>query len=382
MLLRITELKHDGPLFHARQVNGRPQYHKLDPEVTRQSLGATPKEQRRKAEAIALGIIERLAAEPEGGDDPSPGGNLTLDQLIRKYEVDGLPGRTERYRHGMLASVKRVRDFLGADLAVRELRPSHVQRFMAHRAAQGVLVAGRADVVALSISINWAVGEEILDVNPLAKKAARDAMHVHHQPRRPVVTREHYEKLKGVAAQLPPAFGVLLDLAWHAGHRVSAMLGSRGGEFGGLRWRDVTFKETEDFPDGSITWYAGARPDKKKFEHTVAMNQSISATLRQWQKVTGGVGAAFVFPDPRDPSKALGYEDTKRWLRQAEVKAGVGHLKQGGWHMLRRGWATARKHLPIKDVATAGGWTDMETPASIYQQTDPETMRKVTAYVA
>jgi len=34
VLLRVTELKRDGPLFAARQVDGRPRYQKLAPEVT------------------------------------------------------------------------------------------------------------------------------------------------------------------------------------------------------------------------------------------------------------------------------------------------------------------------------------------------------------
>lgn len=44
ILLRITELKRDGPLFAARQVNGRPRYTKVEPEATWLSLGKTEKE--------------------------------------------------------------------------------------------------------------------------------------------------------------------------------------------------------------------------------------------------------------------------------------------------------------------------------------------------
>jgi hypothetical protein len=58
------------------------------------------------------------------------------------------------------------------------------------------------------------------------------------------------------------------------------------------------------------------------------------------------------------------------------------HVKQGGWHTFRRGWATARKHLPIQDVAKMGGWTDQETPASIYEQADAATSLVVALHVA
>ncbi len=381
ILLRVTELKRDGPLFVARQVNGKPRYQKLAPEATWVSLGAKNTERIEKARALALDLIERLATE---SDDEEPSGpDLTLGGLIKRFETDGLHGRTARYRNGMLTSIKRVRDYLGADLVVRDLKPSHVQKWMAQR--NGVLVAGKADLVALSIVVNWAVGEGLLDVNPLATKTARKAMHVEHRPRRPVATRERYDKLTAVAGKFPSAFGVLLDLAWHAGHRISAMVGARDGEFPGLRWKDVTFKATKDAPHGAITWYAGVRPDRKKFEHTVPMNEMACATLLRWRRQTGGVGSAFVFPDPRDLSRALSYYDAKRWLKRAETKAGLEHEKQGGWHAFRRGWATARKRLPLKDVVAAGGWSETsgpETVSEVYQHADAETTRAVALYVA
>lgn len=70
---------------------------------------------------------------------------MSLSQLIAKYELEGLHGRTERYRNGMLRAVRRVMDYLGADLAVRELKPSHVQKYLTQR--NGVLVAGHRDLV-------------------------------------------------------------------------------------------------------------------------------------------------------------------------------------------------------------------------------------------
>ena len=39
--------------------------------------------------------------------------------------------------------------------------------------------------------------------------------------------------------------------------------------------------------------------------------------------------------------------------------------------------ATERKHLPLKDVAAVGGWTDTETLLNCYQQADPGTMQAV-----
>jgi len=45
--------------------------------------------------------------------------------------------------------------------------------------------------------------------------------------------------------------------------------------------------------------------------------------------------------------------------------------------MFRRGYATARKDLPLKDVAAAGGWKDITTLVTCYQQPDDDTLRRV-----
>ena len=384
--VRVTELRGTAFLYLGRQIDGKPRYTQLldadGRKVTRAILGTTTKAQEQNARALALTAIEAIAKQEKTPPPHSTGGPLTLARLADRYERDGFAGRTEAYKRDALASIRRFAAFLGADTALSDVKPSDVQKYVAHRLGQGRTVAARSDLVALSIGINWAIGEGLCETNPLTTKRARDAMKVEHKPLRPVASPERYRKLKAVAGTQPPAFAVLLDLAWHAGHRISAMLGTRSGVFAGLRWRDVTFKESKRAPHGAITWYAGVRPDKKKHEHTVAMNPAASAILAQWQKETCGVGAAFVFPDLRDPTKALTYDDAKRWLKRAETRAQVDHERQGGWHQFRRGWATAKKHLPIQDVAALGGWRDTETPAQIYQQADAETMLAVAMHVA
>jgi hypothetical protein len=101
-----------------------------------------------------------------------------------------------------------------------------------------------------------------------------------------------------------------------------------------------------------------------------------------WQKRKAHIGAAWVFADPEDPKKPLAKWGPKGWLRRAEKFAKLPHANMGGWHMFRRGWATARKHLPLKDVAAGGGWTDTATVAKCYQHADAETTREVVTFVA
>ena len=52
----------------------------------------------------------------------------------------------------------------------------------------------------------------------------------------------------------------------------------------------------------------------------------------------------------------------------------------GLWHCFRRKWPTERKGLPLRDVAAAGGWSDVQTLLTCYQQPDEETLREVVDY--
>jgi hypothetical protein len=55
------------------------------------------------------------------------------------------------------------------------------------------------------------------------------------------------------------------------------------------------------------------------------------------------------------------------------------HLPQGGFHSLRRGWATQRTHLPIPDLMAAGGWADSTSLMTCYLPPDDATLAAVVA---
>lgn len=71
------------------------------------------------------------------------------------------------------------------------------------------------------------------------------------------------------------------------------------------------------------------------------------------------------------------YELASAWLREAEKLAGLEPQRRTLWHAYRRLWASARKHLPVKDVAAAGGWKTTFVLQEIYQQPDDETLLRV-----
>ncbi len=343
-------------------------------------LGPTTKAQEREARRLGAEFIEGLATAPsepsrftDWNEKTLVPATMTLAQLADKYEVDAFAGQTKGYKRDSLASIRKVAAFLDSDLAVRDLKPSHCAKYLADRAAAGHRVGGRGDLLAVSTACNWAVGEGLMDENPLASKRARDAMRIQHQPVRPFATKDRYEKLQAVAGQLPPMFGVLLAVAWHTGHRISAILE--------LRWEHVSFDQTDDAPHGTITWYAGSVHNKKRHQHTLPMNQAASAALAAWRKECRAVGG-WIFPALTKPTRRVIQVTTGAWLVKAERLAKVPHLPGGGWHMFRRGWATARKHMPLQDVAAGGGWTDTATVTKCYQHATSEETKAAATYVA
>ena len=60
-----------------------------------------------------------------------------------------------------------------------------------------------------------------------------------------------------------------------------------------------------------------------------------------------------------------------------ERMAGLEPQKGSLWHAYRRKWATERKHLPVQDVAKAGGWNSHSVVQDIYQQAGDATMLEV-----
>ena len=361
--IRITELTKGGDLYFVRMVGGRQKMALLDPRVTRLGLGASAKAQEQSARAKAFEIIEALA-EGVGNELPADTGTaLTLGGLTDLYQEHGLHGVGASYRRDQLAKLRRISAFLGPERLVVSLCRSDVEAFTAARLLHVTRNTVHGDVLALKISLNFALehkradGQVLLDRNPLAKvRVPRDT------PRRPWVAVERYEALRAVATELPPAFACLLALAWHCGHRIGAILA--------LRWRDIDFATSEQCPSGSVRWYAGAVTNNKREDHVAAMHPGAAAALSKWREECPGIATALVFAARRTPGAPLGKWIVKQWLRQAEDLAQLEHEPGGAWHAFRRGWATARKHLPLVDVAAGGGWRDTATVLKCYQHSD------------
>jgi integrase len=182
-----------------------------------------------------------------------------------------------------------------------------------------------------------------------------------------VAGEDRYRALRAVADRLNPHFELALDLAYATGHRITAILN--------LRWEDVSLAPRHDAPFGTIRWRA--EHDKIRNEHIAPLNQIARDALVNAQRERPGIGGAWLFTTEKNPAAPTAYRTAKRWLRKAEELAELDHLKGDGWHAFRRGWATARKAYPLKDVAQAGGWKSTSSLLQCYQHADAETVFRV-----
>ncbi len=194
--------------------------------------------------------------------------------------------------------------------------------------------------------------------------------------RRPVATEERYRAIRAVSDLVHMAshhggrltqrsyLSELLDIAYGTGRRLSAILH--------LRYEDLRLGEG---PHGAIRWPADS--DKQRKVWTVPVAPQVRAALDRILPERPGVGGAYLFPSPGEPTRPVRKELASKWLRQAERLAGEAKQEGSLWHAYRRAWATARKHLPDADVAAAGGWKATETLRRCYQRPDAETILSV-----
>lgn len=119
------------------------------------------------------------------------------------------------------------------------------------------------------------------------------------------------------------------------------------------------------------------RMTKRGYEATIPVSPEVGLELEGLRKRHPGLGEGFLFPAPNAPDRPLSVQVAAQWLHRAEKLAGLDRIARGGWHALRRRWATARKDMSVKDVMQAGGWKDAGTLLRCYQVADVETMEQV-----
>jgi integrase len=340
-----------------------------------------------REEALRLGRM-LLAELMKGEVRTSPRPPLTLAELWRRYssECAEYLDNKESTRKDSAARARILLAYFGADFLVDDLSKDRQRAYESARLAGGIVLgkndetdktrarSPELDMSVLHTMLQWATTvrlpnrDFLLQRNPLqGVKRIREK-----NKKQPVATWERYEATVAAMQKLRAESEsdeermrwVRLELALFLAERT----GKRVGSIRHLRWEDF------DHARGVLSWRAES--DKKGYDWSVPMPSEFFETVRGFQRDIGAI-AGYVFA----ANSADGIMDRhtfEKGLRTAEKRARLAKLDGSLWHAYRRKWATERKHLPLKDVARAGGWKDVNSLLG-YQQADDASVLVVTS---
>lgn len=359
---------------------------------------------REEADRLARELLARAVLH----DEPQIKGPITLGYLLERYcnESAAFLARSDAGKREAKMRVKVLEKYFTLECDVSDLTEGDVTAYTRWRTA-GRIEYGRhpvtgeklftrsvrvrsaeSDMKLLYAALRWATtvrvakGKRLLDFHPLQGiRRPRE-----RNPKRPVATWERYQQTREAARRLAAkAEASRTETRTEAGRlwadaerdkwiRVELFLvileatGRRLGSIRQLRWEEINFTV------GEITWRAAA--DKKRHDWLTPIPAALIQELRTFQRKLGAVGG-WIFPSHKNPNEPVRGDVLPRQLLAAEREAKLPKLAGGICHPYRRKWATERKHQPIKDVAAAGGWKDVETLLTCYQHADRGTMLAV-----
>lgn len=351
----------------------------------------------RGRDLVSLQVWDRDAAERLGkellsklllGQAANIPGPVRLETLWKKYSTE-CQDYIDNKKHSKEADISKSRNligYFGKNLDVRSLTPNDIKLYEVKRKAGGIVCekgyvtdpvrqnAVHKDLGLLRRMLRWACtvrlpnGSRWLDYNPI------DGLRFDREknPVRPIASIERYTKTCEAINRLADAAETEAErLKWHRlelALYIAEATGRRRGSIVGLRWEDF------DFTKNVIHWRAAY--DKKGKDWIIPMSADFMAGIRRFQRKLGAV-AGYLLPCLRDQLRPMPADMLTQWLQKAEDTAGLAKLPGGLWHPYRRKWASERMHLPTKAVADAGGWSDIATLQTCYQQTDEEMLLAV-----
>ena len=225
-------------------------------------------------------------------------------------------------------------------------------------------------------AMSWQLpdGRFLMDTNPMRGYKIGKEKNV----RRPVATQDRYEATRlvsdsvkmevrrhGRRIPIRSYLSEILDVVNGTGRRISAILQLKHVDLG-----------LDRGSKGFICWPADT--DKMGKESLVPINASVRDAIdRQCDRREALGNSTYLFPSPRNPRRAISKDLASDWLERAEKIAELPKLEGSLWHAYRRKFACERKGLPDVDVAACGGWSDLTSLKTAYQQPDSATLYRV-----
>jgi integrase len=306
----------------------------------------------------------------------------TMKELVRAFTRDELPGMKERYRKAVKRELDLLEAFFAKAYHLEDLTPREWNALARQRASGEINSSGEAvtdpkdrrPVGARTVAITlktlrqlcrWGAAARRSNGSFLLSQDPTRGLKVPSEknPRREWLDDAEFEAMVEAADKVHPFMRTLLLIAGETGRRIGAIVALRYsdwlpdvGSYGALRWR--------------------ADSDKLGREWVAPLTPRLRSELQRLLRERPGIGDTPMFPAPASEGPVDVWLATK-WWKRTEKEAGVPRRKGQGWHSLRRRFATARKHLPLRDVAHMGGWKGTHVLANIYQQPDMDTMEQV-----
>lgn len=306
-----------------------------------------------------------LFASAGGSDDGAPAA-VTVAELFGLYLREKTTHKKPRTREQDLRWADGWQAFLGPERRALSIDENVVAGWRRMRGVSTTTL--RHEIIWLRGVLRWATRKRRSDGTALLPFCPLEGVPLPPlaRPPLPVASWGAWLAVYRNADRVDPS-GVLrclLALAWWQGWRISALCG--------LWASDVNRSAAPYWPHGRLRKRRAT--DKTAREAWVPLHPHARAELDRYLRRNPAIGDTPLFPAPR----AAGWMQRQHaldLLHRAETRAGA---EVGGFHAIRRAWATARKHLPLVDVAAAGDWAPA-TLYSHYQQADPETTLRVVA---
>lgn len=326
--------------------------------------------------------------------------NLTFGHLVQLYLAHRAPTLScARAKQSREHYAPRFVHFLGKQFLIDNFGQTQVDGYVAARRSgslrtalhRGVATTPRDGTIRNELNwlksvFRWARGYKINGRRLLASDPFDGlALLQEKNPRRPVASEDRYRRTLAHACEVDPSgrLECMLHLARYTGRRVNAICQLQADDVflttdqlvRALAAAGMDEGDAAHMPHGAIRF--GEDHDKLGFFSVTAISGPARASLDHYLQKHPRVGAVPLFPDSKHATVPITRSAADYLLRVAERKAALPKFDRGLWHPYRRAWASERKHQPDVDTARSGGWRDLSTMKSAYQQADPATMLKV-----
>jgi integrase len=387
--VRVFERKVDGPLYVA--VKGERTRSESGKQYTAREVRSLKHSDRElalnTARAMAAAIAERRLL--------GYAGDLSFGQLKTQYELHRAPLLSPTRRRAVTSALRLFQRHLGDGFPIADFDEHRVKTYVAarqsgqlapddHRARKNPAAGTiRNELHIFRTVCRWGAGfkrngKGLLPVDPFRTEELRRAVPSEVNPRRPVATRERFAALTAVAGQVDSAgcFALMLELAWRTGRRINAICHLTAADIHMTHDAAVAAIQAAGQDSALAANWSGAihwssRWDKMAYTTFCPLTPGLRAALHAYMRRHAIIGDAPLFAHRcADRSCKTMKARAAYLLIKAEQVAGLPHIPRGGWHAFRRGWATLRKSLSMRDVMAAGGWRDAKALATAYQQAD------------